>query len=69
MKIICTDDLHLESTTKTRLTKGKIYDVIFTGYWSYYIINDEGKGETFIKERFIDLSDNREEKLNQLLNI
>jgi hypothetical protein len=58
-----------------QLTPDKIYDVIIPewelpglsidGY--YYISNDESRLLPYPKDHFIELSDEREKKLNQLL--
>ena len=61
-KIICI------LNNRASLTVGKEYEVIESNNRSYYVvINDNGEETSYTKERFIDKSEFRGHKLNQIL--
>ena len=70
MKVICVDDRN-----NSGLTYNKIYTVIGTyptvkegKNGGYYIIDDNGQKSGYLSSRFKDLSEERERKINKILD-
>ena len=49
------------------LVKNKVYDVVFESSYMYYIANDIGGENSYVKDNFITLQEWRDNKLNHLL--
>jgi phosphatidate phosphatase PAH1 len=77
MKLTCKNnkfnEFDLYSDRKIELTIGNRYDVISSfltesGNTFYEVLSDDGIVREFVSERFLSISDKRDEVINKLLN-
>jgi hypothetical protein len=77
MKLTCKsnkfNEFNMYSDERIQLTIGNSYDVISSvfsesGNTFYKVLSDDGIVRDFVSERFLSISDKRDEVINKLLN-
>ena len=64
--VVCINNID-ETNKVLNLTIGKIYEDVGSGVFTTDVINDLGNEVAYMKDRFIDLSEVRNEKIDKLL--